>query len=223
MNQENENRREFLKRAALAAAALPFLLNCRSDILAQRSDADILSVIKKNANTLPEVNWCGAIDAPSNVSWRMTLSKKSDNDEPLIISGTVFESDGATPAPNILIYFYHTDSDGFYNRKLPGEPLHGHFRGWLLTDQKGRYELSTFKPAPYPNRDNPAHIHMTLTSKTRKEESIDNIWFEGDPLITSEMKRKQMTGKGGFDPIVKLEKSAGGILRGVRNIQLWKV
>ena len=148
MNQREENRREFLRRAALAAVAFPLLINCRSDTLAQKSaDADLLSLIKKNANTSPAVNWCGAIDAPADVTWKSVLSKKSNRDEAMIISGTVYEPDGKTPAPNVLIYFYHTDSEGYYNRKRDGEPLHGHFRGWMLTDAKGRYEFSSIRPA----------------------------------------------------------------------------
>ena len=117
MNQIKENRRNFLKRASITAVAFPFLLNCKSDTLAQKSNEDILSLIKKNANTAPGVNWCGAIDAPADVSWKSVLSPKSDKDQPMIISGTVFEPDGKWAAPNVLIYFYHTDSDGFYNRK----------------------------------------------------------------------------------------------------------
>ena len=219
MNQSIENRREFLKRASVAALAFPLLLNCKNSTLAQKSEENILSLIKKNANTSPAVNWCGAIDAPDDVSWRTALSKKSDKDEPLIISGTVFESDGKTPAPNVLIYFYHTDSDGFYNRKRDGEPLHGHFRGWMLTGANGKYEFSSIKPAPYPERKFAAHVHMTLTGINFKEDSIDSILFEGDKFITP-LERNLAGKKGGFNPILKLEKGADGILRGVRNIQL---
>ena len=222
MNRIKESRREFLKRASVAALAFPLMLNCKSDTLAQKNNEDILSLIRKNANTLSEVNWCGAIDAPVDVSWKTALSKKSAKDEAIIISGTVFQSDGKTPAPNVLIYFYHTDSSGYYGRGN-GEIRHGHFRGWLLTDKKGLYEFSTIKPAPYPNRNNPAHIHFTLTSINFKEDWINDIWFEGDELITPEIKKKQMQGKGGFNSIVKLEKGADGILRGVRDIQLWKI
>ena len=151
MNQSNENRREFLKRASIAAVAFPILINCKSDTLAQKSDENILDLIKKNANTSPAINWCGAIDAPDDVSWKTVLSKKSDKDEPMIISGTVFQSDGKTPAPNVLIYFYHTDSEGYYGKgkdEVRREPLHGHFRGWLLTGANGKYEFSTIRPAP---------------------------------------------------------------------------
>ena len=176
------------------------------------------SLIKKNA--MPAGTEArGAIEVPKDVSWKTVLSKKSDKDEALIISGTVFQSDGKTPAPNILIYFYHTDSEGYYGRK--GEVRDGHFRGWLLTDAKGRYEISTIKPAPYPNRTEAAHIHMTLTGKDFKEDSIDSILFEGDKFITA--KDRDSAGKrGGFNPILKLDKGPVGILRGVRNIQLAK-
>jgi protocatechuate 3,4-dioxygenase beta subunit len=222
MNKTTENRREFMRRASLAAVALPFLLNCNSNSLAQKSSGDILSLIKKNANTSPAVNWCGAIDAPENVSWKSVLEPKSDRDQPMIISGTVFEADGKTPAPNVLIYFYHTDSDGYYNRKRPGEPLHGHFRGWMLTDKRGRYEFSSIRPAQYPERKFAAHVHMTLTGINFREDSIDSILFEGDPLITAE-ERRLAGKKGGFNPIVKLEKDANGIWRATRDIQLWRI
>jgi protocatechuate 3,4-dioxygenase beta subunit len=220
MNGQNENRRDFLRRASTAIVALPFLMNCKTGTMAQKAESE-LSLIKKNANTSPEINWCGAIDAPNDVSWKTALSKKSDRDAPVIISGTVFQSDGKTPAPNVLIYFYHTDSDGYYG-KGNGEIRHGHFRGWMLTGASGKYEFSTIKPAPYPSRTQAAHVHMTLTAKNFREDWVDSILFEGDKFI-SEQERNQAGKRGGFNPIVKLEKGTDGILRATRDIQLWKV
>lgn len=219
MNQRNENRREFLKRASLAAVALPILLNCQTDSPAQKSNGGVLDLIKKNAQPA-SAEGMGAIDAPKNTSWKTVLSNESDKGEKMLISGTVYETDGVTPVPNALIYLYHTDIEGFYGRKKD-EHKHGRYRGWLLTNASGEYEFQTIKPAPYPENRFAAHIHLTLTTQSRKEDWFDNILFEGDPLI-SERERKEAGGKGGFQPILKLEKSANGIWQARRDIQLWK-
>ena len=202
----------------MAAIAFPFLISCGNASSTQKSETE-LSLIKKNA--MPSgAEGRGAIDAPDDVSWRTVLSKKSDKDEVMIISGTVFQPDGKTPAPNVLIYFYHTDSEGYYGRQ--GEVRDGHFRGWLLTDTQGRYEFQSIKPAPYPNRTEAAHVHMTLTGKNFKEDSINSILFEGDSFIKDQ--ERNSVGKWGEpNPILKLEKGADGVLRGKRDIRLWVV
>lgn len=214
MSKSNENRREFLQRVSLIAA-LPFIVNCKK---VAADEFDTLSLIKQNAIS-PTNEWSGAFDAPANVSWKTILSKDSDQGEKMIISGTVFEADGKTTAPNVLIYLYHTDSEGFYGRN--GEHRHGRFRGWMLTDAKGRYEFQTIKPAPYPGRSFAAHIHTTITTKDLKEDWIDNYLFEGDKLISAK-EREEAGRKGGFNPILTLEKETGGIWQARRDIQLWR-
>ena len=214
MKRKTENRREFLSRAALAASAIPLMLSCRSDSLAQVKNEDILETLKKNAGD-PGLNWTGAYDAPAGLSWKSALAGSKEEGDRLKIKGTVFKPDGKTPAPNVLIYAYHTDRGGLYGQE--GEPNHGRFRGWFLTDNRGRYEFTSIKPGSYPNRRNPAHIHMTLTTVDRREFWIDSILFEGDPLITSDMRQIK---RGGFNPILKLQKDSNGILSATRNIQL---
>lgn len=220
MNQTNESRRDFLKRASIAAFVFPLLINCKSDILAQKSNGDFLDLIKKNAKPA-SAEGMGAIDAPANISWKTVLSTDADKGEKMIVSGTIFEPDGKTPAPNVLIYLYHTDIYGYYGRKS-GEHKHGRYRGWMLTNAQGKYEFQTIKPAPYPENRFAAHIHTTLTTKTMKEDWIDNYLFEGDTLISAR-ERETAGKKGGFNPILKLEKNTNGIWTAQRDIQLWKV
>ena len=216
MKQQSNNRRDFLKGASLVAVAFPFLVSCKTNGAGQKSES-VLSLIKKNAAP-PGAEARGAIDAPDNISWKTALKKKSDQDEPMIISGTIFQPDGKTPAQNVLIYFYHTDSEGYYGRG--DEVRDGHFRGWMLTGADGKYEFSSIKPAPYPRRTDAAHVHMTLTGLNFKEDSINTILFEGDPLIKE--RERNSVGKWGEPiPILKLEKGADGILRGTRNFKLW--
>jgi protocatechuate 3,4-dioxygenase beta subunit len=214
MNQEN--RREFLQRAMLLTASIPFLTNCAT---AQTALSE-LDLIKKNAlRNEGAGEWNGAKDAPANVSSKTILSKDSDTGDKMIISGTVFEPDGKTPAPNVLIYLYHTDIYGYYGRN--GEHRHGRYRGWMLTDSQGRYEFQTIKPAPYPENRFAAHIHTTITTKNLKEDWIDSYLFEGDALISAR-ERQDAGKKGGFNPIVQLEKGVNGIWTAKRDIQLWR-
>ena len=129
---------------------------------------------------------------------------------------TIIKADGTTAAANTLIYLYHTDVYGIYGRA--GEHRHGRYRGWMLTDDRGRYEFESILPASYPNSTIAKHIHMTLTTLDHKEESVDSILFDGDKFLTS---RDREIGRGGFDPVLKMVKGTDGILRGVRDIRLW--
>jgi protocatechuate 3,4-dioxygenase, beta subunit len=212
-----EERREFLKRAIVAASALPLLAACGDDAAAQRTDT-ILDSIKRNALPDPNGSWNGAVSAPADVSWRTVLSEEKDKGEPMEISGVVYQTDGKTPAPNTLIYLYHTDLEGYYGRGS-GVHRHGKYRGWMMTDKDGKYAFRTIKPAPYPENRFAAHIHMTVTTAKTREDWIDSILFEGDRLISSQ-ERAQAGRRGGFNPILSFDKGEGGLLRATRNIQL---
>ena len=216
MNPVIESRRDFLTRASVGLMAAPFLISCSGSTLAQKSNGDVLDRIKRNAAPAG-AEGMGAIDAPAEISWRAALANDKTEGEPMVISGTVYKPDGKTPAPETLIYLYHTDMYGIYGRA--GEPKHGKFRAWLLTDRKARYEFSSIKPASYPNSTIAAHVHMTLTTADAREDWIDSILFRGDRFISTR-EREDAGKRGGFQPIVELAKGDDGVLRANRNIQL---
>ena len=206
------DRRGFFKLAA-TAAALPILNGCRDSTLAQSTDS-IIEKLRANAINDRRNEWWGAIDVPANVSFRTNLRTTDDKGDILRISGAVYNAEDQ-PVPNTLIYFYHTDIHGIYGRE--GEHRHGRYRGWLLTDRDGRYEIETIRPASYPNSTIAAHIHMTLTTLEKKEDWIDSVVFEGDRLLTA---RDRVKSRGGFDPVVRLEEKENGVFTGVRKIRL---
>jgi protocatechuate 3,4-dioxygenase beta subunit len=111
----------------------------------------------------------------------------------LVVSGTVFQLDGKTPAPNVIVYYHHTDNNGYYslkNDKPENQTRHGHIRGWVKTDKNGKYAIYTIRPVPYPNADNPAHIHIIIKEPDIPNEYwIDDLVFDDDKLLFPYRKR----------------------------------
>ncbi|MBS1509088.1 MAG: hypothetical protein JSS79_20790 [Bacteroidetes bacterium] len=158
---------------------------------------------------------CGSCEQPSTISFETTIAQDEPG-ERLTLSGTIFKSDGKTPAPDIILFFYHTDATGHYNPE--DDPNNPRLKGWVKTNALGQYVFHTLKPAPYPTLKTPAHIHVHLFSKELAENWIDDFWFEGDRLI-KESDNSRFSKLGEFSPIVKLVKGKNG-LTGVRNIKL---
>lgn len=214
MDRMNNDRRAFIRQASMSLV-VPLIVGCRFDLSAQQDRETPIELIKKNAIQNSSYDWWGAKDAPASVASRIALADSADEGERIAITGTVYQRDGRTPAPATLIYLYHTDVHGIYGRG--NEHRHGRYRGWMLTDKKGRYEFTSIMPASYPDSTQAKHIHMTLTTASMKEDWVDSILFEGDRFLTERARRIE---KGGFDPVLKMTKRSDGVQTGVRDIIL---
>lgn len=145
---------------------------------------------------------------PENLDATHTSQGWSRGGQKLIITGTVWQRDGKTPAPGVILYYYHTDGNGLYSDG-PGADRrairHGFLRGWVKTDAQGKYTIRTIRPAPYPNEKIPAHIHFVVKEPNLNEYYVDDLVFDDDPLLTPEL-RRTMENRGGSG-IVKLRES----------------
>ncbi len=157
---------------------------------------------------------------PEKISWETTIAGSNELGEPLIISGVFYKQDGKTPAPGVVLYVYHTDNSGHYspgpNQKLGKR--HGHLRGWMKTDKEGRYQFKTIRPAAYPNRKDPQHIHPIIKESDASIYWIDEYLFDDDPLVTAEVRARQ--DKRGGSGIIQLKKNENGVWIGQRDIIL---
>ena len=155
-----------------------------------------------------------------NLSSFDTLPEFESSEPKLTLTGTVFQRDGKTPAKDVILYVYHTDRTGIYPKKgneTGWGRRHGYLRGWTKTDQNGRYTFYTFRPAAYPGRTEPEHIHLTVKEPDKNEYYLDDYLFEDDPIL-SQQKRKLLSNRGGSG--IGNPQMEGGILTFRRDIIL---
>lgn len=210
-----EGRRQFLKRG-FVCVTLPVAVSLNNSCRAQ---PERLSAARHVGGPC---DGCESIYAemPSQLNWETTLAAPAEPGERIAISGVIYRADGKTPAPNVILYVYHTDAKGYYSPTPQQTGLarrNGHLRGWMKTNDKGEYKFVSIKPAPYPNRDIPAHIHPIIKEADKNEYYIDEYWFDDDPLLTKE-KRASVENRGGSG-IIHLTRT-NGIWRGRRDIVL---
>lgn len=155
-------------------------------------------------------------------AWIDTLAGPEEPGERMIIRGVVFQPDGRTPAPGIVLYVYHTNAEGRYATR--GDETgwgrrHGYLRGWMRTDAQGRYEMVSIRPASYPNSRVSQHIHPVIYEPVAgMYYYIDEFVFDDDPMLTN-AERKRPDPRGGRG-VVTLVKNRKGIWEGTRDIVL---
>jgi len=157
---------------------------------------------------------------PQSLRWQTNIADQNEPGEALLISGIIYKPDGKTPAPGVILYVYHTDNTGNYSPSSDQKlgKRHGHLRGWMKTDAQGRYQFKTIRPASYPSRQAPQHIHPIIQESNNTLYWIDEYLFEDDPLLTAEERSRQE--KRGGSGVIWLKKDEKGVLIGKRNIIL---
>lgn len=173
----------------------------------------------------PEPDWLPLLDAPKQLSHRLTIPSPANPGPKLVIKGKVLKAD-KSPAGGVILYFHHTDARGIYPRPSGADSRkwdywHGTLRGWLKTDAQGLYELQTTRPAPYPGNTEPAHIHVYgLPSGSRTGIYFSDIVFQGDTLLSKPYwDRVRRNGQESY-PGVHLSRGEDGVWSGKRVLTL---
>ena len=125
------------------------------------------------------------VDMPKNINAIDTsMGWHASNAQKLLITGKVFELDGITPAPNVVLYYWHTDINGYYSNGNGTAKRHGKLRGWVKTDKQGNYAIYTNRPTAYPDNSEPQHIHIAIKEPDIQQEYyIDDLVFDDDPIL----------------------------------------
>lgn len=162
----------------------------QSQINAEKNNIQITDSSSFVPDEPPECECCVMREAPSQISNKLVIAPEKQNVERITLRGTIYESDGKTPARGVLMYFYQADETGRYTKRGDEDKSsfawwHGKQRGWLRTNERGEYEFDTVKPAAYPTRTEPAHIHTLVKSPSQRHcYYIADYVFQGDELLT---------------------------------------
>lgn len=205
------------------AAGLSALAALSSACQAQEGRAPATSETGRGADFYAACEGCDAAleRDPASLGARVRIAPPGERGEPLTLRGVVRGPDGRTPAAGVVVYVHQTDADGRYSRGSDATEWsrrHGLLRGWAKTGADGRYEFTTIKPAPYPGRSGPAHIHLTVVEPGDRPYWIDDVVFAGEfGIDAAYLKERRNRGGPG---VVALSRSADGSWLAQRDIVL---
>lgn len=123
-------------------------------------------------------------------------SRPDEKGTPLVLAGQVRDLDGS-PVPGAELDIWHADEQGYYSGFAPHIP-EGNLRGVIVTDDQGRFAITTIQPAPYqiptdgptgkmieaagwhPWR--PAHLHLMVRAPGHRQVTTQLYFAGGDWL-----------------------------------------
>lgn len=145
----------------------------------------------------------------------LVIAPLTEPGQRIVVSGHVLDASGR-PVPHVSIVAYHTDARGLYRAdgKMYSDTAPPRLRGFLRTADDGSYTIETIRPAPYPNRSTPAHIHFQLRPPNGNREYAV-LYFADDPLLTAAQRTKQPQAICHLTP-------SNGVLRCTRDFHLGK-
>ncbi|MCD2258812.1 peptidase associated/transthyretin-like domain-containing protein [Psychroserpens luteolus] len=123
----------------------------------------------------------------------------------LKVSGTIYKSDGVTPAKGVILFIEQADENGDFDLREANGKRYVHNRGWIKTDADGHYTFYTYIPGNDRRYNQMQQLFPTVKEASKTEYDIASFLFDEDPLLTK-LCRKRMAKKGDPTRILKLKK-----------------
>ncbi|MGB5417422.1 hypothetical protein [Algibacter sp.] len=148
-----------------------------------------------------------------------TIPDYVSQSQKLKITGTIYESDGLTPAKNVMLFIHQTNENGDFELKRQNKKRYIHHRGWIKTDADGKYTFYTFIPGKYLYSNELQQILPIIKEPNKPEYKIETFLFDDDPLLTGKCRTK--VEETNPNRILKLNKKEG-LFEAKRDIVLGK-
>ena len=141
----------------------------------------------------------------SNTDTIPDFNSKTDK---LKITGTIYKSDGVTPAKDIILFIVQADENGDFDLKKHNKKRYVKHRGWVKTNSDGQYTFYTFLPGNDRRYNQLQQLFPVIKEPLKAEYEIESFLFDEDPMLTK-LCRKKITKKGDATRILKLKKENG--------------
>ena len=125
-------------------------------------------------------------EKPARITSSERIAPVSEPGTPFVMHGTITDPAGK-PAAGVEVFAYQTDAAGLYAKDDAAYPWR--LRGWAVSDSQGRFEFKTIRPAEYPNRDIPGHIHLSFVTSCCGRQTSE-VMFDDDPLATPQYRQR---------------------------------
>tara|TARA_R110002050_G_scaffold233063_2_gene368766 strand:+ start:34510 stop:35133 length:624 start_codon:yes stop_codon:yes gene_type:complete len=113
-----------------------------------------------------------------------TIPDFATKTDKLKITGTIYQSDGKTPASDVILFVHQSDEDGNYELKRDeNRKRYIHHRGWIKTNTDGQYTFYTFIPGKFLRSKELRQIHRTIKEPGKPEYELTSFFFDDDPLL----------------------------------------
>jgi catechol 1,2-dioxygenase len=143
-----------------------------------------------------------APDAPMMKSPCVMPHRASEPGDILLVSGIVRSTDGE-PLGGAMLDMWQSDAQGAYSHfNIPADQAPWNLRARVIADQKGKFDVQTWLPAPYQipkdgptgvllqgigrHAWRPAHLHLRITHEAC-ETLTTQLFFAGDPWLNSDV------------------------------------
>lgn len=136
----------------------------------------------------------------------------------LKLTGVIYESDGITPAKDVILFIEQADEHGNFDLREDKEKRYVYHRAWIKTNAEGRYTLYTFVPGNDRTHNQFKQLFPVIKEPSKDAYEIETFLFDDDPLI-SKYCRKRLAKKGDISRILK-PIQGDGVLVAERNIVL---
>lgn len=139
--------------------------------------------------------------------------------EKLKISGTIYESDGVTPAKDVIMFIEQPDENGAFDLRKENDKRYVHNRGWIKTDADGRYTFYTYIPGGDRFYNQMQQLFPAIKEPSKDAYDLPTFLFDEDPLLTKRCRRR-IEKKDDPTRILKLVKGEDGVFVATRDIVL---